>query len=196
MTHPTDRSRRELMATFAGLTLASTAATADTAGKRAGSLPKPVLVAYFSLSGNTRVVAGLLQRAFAADVFEIRPAAPYPDEYLATVEEARRERDKGLERAPQSKVPDLGKYGTVLLGFPIWGETAPPLIRGFLSAHDLDGKTLVPFITHGGYGLGHSESVLAAHAPTALLRPAFSMEADQERKTMDRVNVWLGNLAS
>ena len=189
-----DQSRRELMSTLAGLSLIATTSSSGAAERRATTVAKPVLVAYFSRSGNTRVVAGLFQRAFAADVFEIHPATPYPEEYLATVEEARQERDRGLERALRSEVPDIGKYGTVFLGFPIWGETAPPLIRGFLSAHDLAGKTLVPFITHGGYGLGDSEAVVAKLAPRTRLRPAFSMEADQERKTMNRVTDWLADL--
>lgn len=63
-------------------------------------------------------------------------------------------------------------------------ETAPPIIRAFLSAHDLSGKTLVPFVTHGGYGLGNSLSILASHALKARLRPGFSMQADQERQTV------------
>lgn len=57
--------------------------------------------------------------------------------------------------------------------------------------NDLRGKALIPFITHGDYGLGNSQSVIASHAPGARLQPAFSMQADQERKTMDRVNTWL-----
>ena len=72
----------------------------------------------------------------------------------------------------------MAGYSTVFLGFPIWGETAPPLIRSFLSSHDLSGKTLVPFITHGGYGLGNSEAVIAKHAPRALIRSPFVMQAD------------------
>src|SRR5690606_1640035 len=101
------------------------------------------------------------------------------------------ERDKGAEPALEATVPSIAGYGTVFLGFPIWGETAPPIIRSFLSAHDLSGKTLIPFITHGGYGLGNSQTVIARHAPRALLRRGFSMQADQERQTMDRVNSWL-----
>ncbi|MNV71444.1 flavodoxin [compost metagenome] len=149
-------------------------------------------MAYFSRSGNTRVVAGLLQRAFGADLFEIVPAAPYPEAYLATVEQARQERDRNVEPALAAKVPNIAAYATVFLGLPIWGETAPPIVRSFLSAHDLAGKTVIPFITHGGYGLGSSERVIARHAPKAKLHPAFSMQADQERQTMDRVNAWLG----
>jgi hypothetical protein len=55
----------------------------------------------------------------------------------------------------------------------------------------MGGKTLVPFITHGGYGVGSSLRVLARHAPKARIREAFVMQADQERKTMESVNAWL-----
>lgn len=187
-----DQTRRALMTSLAGLSLGSAAQTGDTS--KAGSTrsaTSQILVAYFSRSGNTRVVAGLIQRALGANVFEIRPATPYPADYLTTVEQARQERDRGIEPALQATVPGIESYGTVLLGFPIWGETAPPVIRSFLSAHELASKTLIPFITHGGYGLGDSQAVIARHAPRALLRPAFSMQADQERQTMERVNDWL-----
>jgi hypothetical protein len=72
--------------------------------------------------------------------------------------------------------------------------TAPAVIRSFLSRHDLSGKTLVPFITHGGYGLGQSLSVVAEHAPRARLLEGFSMQADQERETLSRVTRWLGGV--
>lgn len=149
------------------------------------------LVAYFSRSGNTRVVAGLIYRALGADLFEIRAVKPYPDDYLETVEQARQERDSGYAPALESKVSNIDDYDTVFLGFPIWGETTPPVIRAFLAAHDLSGKILIPFVTHGGYGLGNSQSILAENAPKARLRAGFSMEADQERRTMERVNSWL-----
>jgi len=186
------RTRRQLMAAWAGLPLATTASMPDAAEARIARPRKPILIAYFSRSGNTRVVAGLLQRALGADLFEILPASPYPDDYLATVEQAKQERDQGIEPALKAKVPNIARYATIFLGMPIWGETTPPIIRSFLSAHDLAGKSLIPFITHGGYGLGSSERVIARHAPGAQLGRAFSMQADQERQTMNRVNAWLG----
>ncbi len=187
---PINSSRRQAMvASLAALPMDGKADDAQGLVKAPGT--SRVLVAYFSRSGNTRVVAGLFQRAFKGDLFEIRPAQPYPDEYLATVEEARQERDSGLGRAPQLPLPRLDTYDTVYLGFPIWGETAPPLIRSFLSALDFTGKTIVPFVTHGGYGLGNSQSVLASVARGAKLLPPFVMEADQERRTMNLVNDWL-----
>ncbi len=65
------------------------------------------------------------------------------------------------------------------------------MVRSFLKAHDLSGKKVIPFITHGGYGLGNSLAVLKSHAPKARIQNAFAMQADQERQTMDTVNGWL-----
>ncbi|HTV83920.1 MAG TPA: flavodoxin [Dyella sp.] len=190
MASPRDPSRRAVVAALAGLPLINLAARTKNDGnpQQAGSR---TLVAYFSRSGNTRVVAGLVHRALGTDLFDIRPARPYPEDYLETVEQARWERDTDYEPALEAKIPNMAAYDTVYVGFPIWGETAPPVIRAFLSAHDLCGKTLVPLVTHGGYGLGNSLSILASYAPKARLHPGFLMQADQERQTMERVVGWL-----
>lgn len=189
MSNDHDPLRRTVVAALASAPLLALAGTqANGEQPRSGSR---TLVAYFSRSGNTRVVAGLIQRSLHADLFEIRPARPYPEDYLETVEQARQERDSGFEPALESKVQNIADYDTLFLGFPIWGETTPPVVRSFLSAHDLAGKTLVPFTTHGGYGLGNSRSVLESHAPKARIVDGFVMEGEQERKTMERVNEWL-----
>ena len=154
-----------------------------------------VLVAYFTRTGNTRVIAGQVRRALGADLFEIMPVDPYPEDYEETVSQAERERKAGYEPPLMATVPDLAAYDVVFLGFPIWGMTAPAVIRSFLARHDLSGKTLVPFITHGGYGLGQSLSVVAKHAPEARILKAFSMKADQERQTLSQVTRWLDGVS-
>jgi flavodoxin len=137
------------------------------------------------------VIAGQLQRDLGADLFEILPAQPYPEDYEQTVEKARQERDAGAEPPLRATVANLSSYETVFLGFPIWGETAPPVIRSFLRVHDLSGKTVRPLMTHGGYGQGNSLQVLKEHAPNARIVEPFVMEADQERRTMTEVRGWL-----
>lgn len=151
-----------------------------------------VLIAYLSRSGNTRVVAGQIARANAADVFEIQTVQPYPEDYRQMVEQAQRETEAGAKPLLRAAVVDIARYQTIFLGFPIWGMTAPSPIRSFLAQHDLTGKTLVPFITHGGYGTGRSLSVIAELAPGARIGDAFVMQADQERDTLERVTRWLG----
>lgn len=187
-----DLTRRALLAASTMLPLAAgTAACAepgDTKPRQSGK----TLVVYFTRSGNTRVIAGTIHRALGTDLFEIQPARAYPEDYLQNVEQARQERDRGEEPPLSAKVDDIASYDTVFLGFPIWGETMPPVIRSFLRSHDLRGKTVRPFITHGGYGVGNSLSVLASHAPGACIEKPFVMEADQERRTLTQVNSWLG----
>lgn len=191
MVRPSDVSRRTLLGAPALLSAAgATAACGQGAVARAPS-QGAALVAYFTRSGNTRVIAGQLQRDLPADLFEIQPAQAYPEDYLETVERARQERDQGFEPALASSVSGFDAYRTVYLGFPIWGETTPPVIRSFLRTHNMGGKVLRPFITHGGYGPGESRTVLAAHAAGATIETPFVLEADQERRTMMAVNGWL-----
>lgn len=163
---------------------ASTGANAAPAGGR-------TLVAWFSRSGNTRVIAGQIARSLQAARFEIEPAQPYPDDYFETVEQASRETDSGHEPQLAAMVEGIGSYETIYLGFPIWGTTAPPVVRSFLSSHDVSGKFVVPFITHGGYGTGNSLDVVADHAPQARLVEGLVMERPQERQTIERVTEWL-----
>lgn len=169
-----------------------TPAKTDFTQRQAGSKP---LVVYFSRSGNTRVIAGQIRRARNADLFEIQLATPYPEDYEETVAQAQRETSSRYEPPLKASVTNVADYETVFVGFPIWGQTAPPVIRSFLASHDLAGKTLIPFITHGGYGIGNSLSVLAAHASRSrLLNAGFSIQADQERQTLTRVTRWLGEV--
>ncbi len=149
------------------------------------------LVAYFTRSGNTKLIAGTVQRTLGADLFEIQPAKPYPEDYEATVAQAERERQAGIEPPLKERVAELGGYSTVYLGFPIWGTTAPTIIKSFLSKHDLSGKDLVPLITHGGYGAGDSLTVIRRMAAQARVRKEFVIRMDQERAILRDVTRWL-----
>lgn len=167
----------------------ATRTTSSSAQRSSGS--DKTLVAYFSRSGNTRTVARHIRRIVAADLFEIEAAQPYPEDYEATVAQAQSETDKRYEPPLKEQVANIGSYGIIFLGFPIWGTTAPPVIRSFLSKHNLSGKTIVPFITHGGYGRGSSMQVLASLAPRAHIVEGFTMQGPQEKQTVAQVTQWL-----
>jgi flavodoxin len=186
--------RRELLGTIASIALAGGASEAIGQSRGTSAQGSEVLVACFTRTGNTRVIAGQIRRALSADLFEIESEAPYPEDYEQTVSRAVRERDSGYRPPLKANVPNISSYKSVFLGFPIWGETAPPVIRSFLSQHDLSGKTLVPFITHGGYGQGRSMAVVREHAPRASVLAPFVMEADQERRTLTQVSRWLSGV--
>ena len=191
-----DPTRRALITALAGLTLANV--TLASAASAAASVQghSPVLVAYFSRSGNTRVIAGVIHRSLKTDLFAIEPATPYPEDYFQTVEQAKNERARGAKPALKNSVADIGRYETVYLGFPIWGTSVPPVVQTFLSTHNLAGKLLIPFITHGGYGKGDSDDILAALAPTARREKPLVIECDQERRTTETVASWLEAIRS
>lgn len=110
-------SRRTVLATPAMLSLVGTACAEELEQPRAGA--GKTLVAYLTRSGNTRVIAGTLQRTLRANLFEIRPARTYPDDYEQHVAQVARERDSGFEHPLAAKVDNIAAYGTVFLGFPI-----------------------------------------------------------------------------
>lgn len=188
-------SRRDALKGAALLSLlAGPSVSAEPVGTARLPANAKTLVVYYSRTGNTRVVAGQLSRALGSDLFELQTVDPYPEDYEATVKQAQRERDAGYKPPLKPGVPALSLYSAVLLGFPIWGMSAPPVIKSFLSGHDLSGKSLMPFVTHGGYGLGSSMADIAEHAPQAELLEGFSMKADQERETLSQVTQWLSNV--
>jgi flavodoxin len=183
-------SRRDILAgavaAAGALELKGDRAAAQTAVGRSRAL-----VAFFTRSGNIKLIAGKVRRDLGADLFEIEPAGPYPEDYEATVAQAEREKQTGYEPPLKEGVGEIGAYSTVYLGFPIWGSTAPTVIKSFLSKHELAGKDLVPLITHGGYGAGDSLAVLRRMAPKTRLRRPFIIRMDQEPAILSELTNWL-----
>ena len=131
------------------------------------------IVAYFSATGTTKGVAERLAAAIGADLFEIVPAQPYTAADLdwrnkqsrSSVEMA----DRASRPAIAGTVPNLADYTTVFVGFPIWWYREPSIIDTFVesNAAALADKTIVPFATSGGSGMGDSTANLQALAPDA-----------------------------
>lgn len=106
---------------------------------------KQVLVAYFSYSGNTRTVAEALREETGADLLEIQPETPYPEDYDECGEVALEERDSNARPAIANLPESIEEYDTILVGYPIWWHTAPMIIGTFLESYDLTGKDVYPF---------------------------------------------------
>lgn len=129
------------------------------------------LVAYFSASGVTKAAAERLAKASGADLFEIKPQTPYTRADLDWTNQKSR---SSVEMSnPNSrpeiaeKVSNMDGYDTVFIGFPIWWYVAPTIINTFVESYDFSGKTIVPFATSGGSGLGKTVEVLKPLCPTA-----------------------------
>ena len=140
---------------------AQTAAAQDAKGtameKKSG-----VLIAYYSYSGNTKAVAEAIREKVGGDLFEIKAEGSYPDEYRPMTEQAKKEIQEGFRPKLTSSVADISKYDVIFIGSPNWWGTITPQVSSFLETYDLSGKTVVPFITHGGGGVQRTFSDMAA----------------------------------
>ena len=122
------------------------------------------LVAYFSASGVTANMAKAVAEAAGADLFEIKPAAPYTDADLNWNDPRSRSsvemNDPASRPAIANRVENMQDYDAVLIGFPIWWYVAPKIIDAFLESYDFSEKTIALFATSGGSGMGKTEQVL------------------------------------
>ena len=131
------------------------------------------LVAYFSASGTTKKVAERLAKATGADLFEIKPKVPYSSADLNWMDKKSRSsvemNDPIFRPEIAGKLEGMDQYDLVFVGFPIWWYVAPTIINTFLESYDFSGKTIVPFATSGGSGMGNTNEKLAPSCPGAIL---------------------------
>ena len=130
-----------------------------------------MLVAYFSASGVTKGVAQDLADAIQADIFEITPETPYTNADLNWMDKSSRStvemNDEACRPAIAYTVDNMDQYDVVYVGFPVWWYVEPRIIDTFLEEYDFGGKTIVPFATSGGSGLGQAPLRMQDMAPDA-----------------------------
>jgi len=131
------------------------------------------LVAYFSASGTTKILAEKLAKAKNADLFEIIPEISYTTEDLNWQNSKSRSslemNDKNSRPKVASKITNIYEYDIIYVGFPIWWYQAPTIINTFLESYNLNGKIIIPFATSGGSQMGKTNQYLAASCKGAKL---------------------------
>ena len=176
---------------------AETAAAPETAAAKGKAL-----IIYFSHAGenysvgnievgNTKIVADYISEITGAEQFEIVCQKDYDMPYDKLIEVAKAEADNGELPGYKGDVKNLGDYDTVFIGGPIWWGTFPQVMFTFFRDHDLNGKTIIPFTTHEGSGLGSTVKDLKKAYQKAKYLEAFSMYGHDVRKGRDRVEKWL-----
>ena len=123
-----------------------------------------VLVAYFSATGTTESVAEHIANGLNADLYGIVPEDPYTDADLNYNDNNSRTtiemNDPSARPAISGSALNMEQYDIVFIGYPIWWGDAPRIVSTFMESYDFSGKTIVPFCTSGGSGIGSSASNL------------------------------------
>ena len=114
------------------------------------------LLSFFCLnltSVDTKKIAENIQKETGGDLFEIQTVQSYPIEYNATTEQAKKEINSEYKPPLKTKIKNIDQYNVIFIGSPNWWGTIAPAVSSFISENDLTGKTIIPFITHGGGGI-------------------------------------------
>ncbi len=162
------------------------------------------LVTYFSRSGenwqvgyvnkgSTQIVAEMISEEINSNLFRIEPVIPYPDDYNEMLNVSREETRTNARPDIKYTIDDFDKYDTIFLGYPIWNNTCPMIIRTFIESYDFSDKTIIPFSTHAGSGLGSSVSVLKSELPNAKILDGFSIQGTTVQNNVEEARKQVRN---
>ena len=144
--------------------------------------------------GNTKLVADEIQKVTGGDEFEIVAERNYDMPYGSLTKLAKEEQERNEKPAFKGEVKDIDQYSTVFIGGPVWWGTYPQVMFSFFDKYDLNGKTIIPFTTHEGSGLGSVVEDLKKLYPNATFKEAFSIYGHETRNDLSKVSKWMKSL--
>lgn len=140
-----------------------------------------ILIVYLTRTKNTKTVAQIIHKQTGGKLVELELQNPYPENYKAIVDQVARENETGFLPPLKTKIDSIEKYDTVFIGFPTWGMQLPPPMKSFLSQYNLKGKTIIPFNTNAGYGVGSSFDKIKELCIECKILEGFSIKGGIER---------------
>ncbi len=178
-------------------------ATVGACGQNKNNMNQKALVIFFSHAGenytvgnievgNTKIVADYISEITGASQFEIVAEKDYDMPYMDLIKVAQDEAKTGELPAYKGDV-DVTPYDVIFIGGPIWWGTYPQVMFTFLKDHDLSGKTVIPFTTHEGSGLGTTVQDVKKAWPKADVKPGFAINGHEVRSGRAKVEKWLKN---
>ncbi|HEY3426984.1 MAG TPA: flavodoxin [Negativicutes bacterium] len=155
------------------------------------SAPKKILVAYFSHSGNTRVISNQIHEKVGGDIFEIVTVNSYPTDYNELVDQAKQEQEENYRPKLATKVENMDSYDVVFVGYPDWWGTMPMPVFTFLEEYNFTGKTIILFCTHEGSGLGRSVEDIKKLCPQSTILNGLAIRGSDVKNAQSDVYNWL-----
>lgn len=143
------------------------------------------------LVGNTEVVAKKIQESTGGNLFEIDTIKPYPKDYTETTNIAMEEKNRNVRPELAKTVDNMDAYEVIYLGYPNWWGTFPMAVFTFLESYDFTGKTIIPFCTHEGSGLGGSERDIIELCPNAKVLTGLAIRGGSVKNADNNIKSWL-----
>jgi flavodoxin len=143
--------------------------------------PDKVLIVYLSRTNNTKAIAEIIQKNVGGELVALELEKPYPENYEVTVQQVVKENETGYLPPLKTKIDSIQHYDVVFVGFPTWGMKLPPPMKSFLKQYDLKGKTIIPFNTNAGYGVGTGFQTVKELCPDSKVLEGFEIKGGIER---------------
>lgn len=143
------------------------------------------------LYGNTEYVAHLIAGATGGDLFAIETEKKYPTPHKALIDEAKREAEAGERPRLTTHIKDLNDYDVIFVGYPNWWYDMPMVIYAFFEEYDFKGKTVIPFVTHGGSRFSQSVETIGKLEPKARVVRGPSVSRQNVPEARQSVRNWL-----
>jgi flavodoxin len=164
-----------------------------------------ILIAYYSRKGNnyvggsvenlpvgnTEVAAKMIQKLTGGESFRIDTVKAYPSDYSKATEVAQQELRQNARPELTEHVGDMSAYDVLILGYPNWWGTMPMAVFTFLEEYDFAGKTILPFCTNEGSGMGHSEGDIKKLCPKAKVLKGLAIRGGSVQGAGDELAAWL-----
>lgn len=144
--------------------------------------------------GNTEVAAKIIQKLTDSDMFRIDTVKNYPEGYHETTVVAKQELNQNARPELSGHVDNMAEYGVIYLGYPSWWSTMPMAVYTFLEEYDFTGKIIIPFCTHEGSSMGHSERDIGKLCPDARVLKGLPIRGGSVGKAERQIADWLRGL--
>lgn len=169
-----------------------------------------ILIAYFSRKGNnyvdgrimnlpignTEIVAKKIRKITGGDTFRIETVKSYPADYTETTKVAEDELEAKARPELTGTVANMDEYDVVYLGYPNWWGTMPMAVYTFLESYDFSGKTIIPFCTHEGSGMGRSEGEIKRICRDSRVLPGLAIKGSNAARADRELQSWLRKASS
>lgn len=166
--------------------------------------PEKILIVYLSRTNNTKAIAEIIQRNVGGTLIRLELEKPYPENYHQTVQQVVKENETNYLPPLKTKIDSIENYDVVFVGFPTWDMKMPPPMKSFLHQYNLSEKTVIPFNTNAGYGVGSGFQTVKQLCPNSKVLEGFEikggierdgvlfvMEGEREKEAEAEVKKWL-----
>lgn len=153
------------------------------------------LIIYYSLNGNTKKIAEMLQQETDATLEEIKTIESYIGDYETIVEQGHKEVKNGFMPEIQELSVDLSEYDIIILGTPVWWYTFAPAVKTFLNQYDLSGKHIYPFATNGGW-IGHTFKDIAEECKNSRMHTGLDIKFKEKKLCSSEAEIrrWVSSM--